>query len=337
MKKFFTLTGISFMFLLTSCDDGNLVYKDIDFSKVTAVERCTTLGADKIYFKLQNDEALILVIDAENIMKDETNSIKEVNIDGTATSLDYRKYSAKVAANSICNLPPPASPSVIQSIPASPGGTVVIEDNLQITNATSTTSNAVNLIYQYIFSLKNINFSEGQTNIKYDKMLFGTTNYITRALDFNFNNNNTQGLNDFSCNNLLYTLRDKEALSLNLTEADLPTAPTTTDKVIELSKDRLVQLKQYQRGGIKLTDVCNNDGDIPGSSPSNPNRLLEHWGALQGQIVIRTRETKPVDGSKPKLLHEIKLINVTFVKANYTNKSFTKGLIDFGTYVTDIK
>jgi len=334
MKKFFTLAGISFMFLLTSCDDGNLVYKDIDFSKVTAVQRCTTPGAD-IFYKLQNDEALILVVDADNLMKDEAINQVETEINGTSTTLEYRKYNSKVEGTSICNLPPPATPSVLQSIPASPGGTVIIQRYVQITNPDTETNKAVNLIYQYIFSLKDINFSQGDTNIKYDNMLFGSTNYVNRSLKFDFNNNNNLGLNNYSCKGSFYTLKDQEALSVTLTEEELPTDATTTDKIIELDKTRFVLLKQYERGGIKLTDVCNNDGDIPGSSVNNPNRLVEFWVAVKGQIRISSRWTVPVDGSPAKLIHTIKLVNTTFTKATDTNKTFNKTTLDIGTYTTE--
>ncbi|MCC9043515.1 hypothetical protein LNQ81_12615 [Myroides sp. M-43] len=335
MKKFFALAGISFIFLLGSCDDGNLIYKDIDFNKVTAVQKCTTPGAEKIFYKLQNDEALILVVDADNIMRDESEDIGAAEIDGVNTTLEYRKYNAQVSGTSICNLPPPATPSVIQNIPASPGGTVVINRNIQITNTTTQANNAVALVYQYIFTLENINFSEGQTNIKYDRMLFGTTNYANRTLAFTFNNNNNNGLNDYNCNNALVTLSNQEALILNLTEADLPTQETTTDKIIELTSERFASFRQYERGGINVSQICNNPGNIPGSNPNNPNRLIELWLAPKGQIAISTRETKPVDGSPSKLLHTIKLVNTTFIKASNTEKTFVKPSLDFGTYLTD--
>lgn len=337
MKKFLTLAGISLMFLLTSCNDGNLVYKDIDFSKDNAVQRCGTPGAEKIFYKLQKDEALILVVDADNIMKDETIAGAEVEIDGTTTSLEYRKYTDKVEGKSICNLPPPATPSVIQSIPASPGGTVIISRNLQITNNVQETNNSVTLVYQYIFSLLNVNFSEGQTNIKYDKMRFGTTNYANRTLAFAFTNNNNKGLNNYNCNNSLYSLADTEALIVNVTEADLPKDATTTEAIIELNDKRLVILKKYERGGINVKDVCNNAGDIPGSNANNPNKLVELWAAPKGQIAVTSRWTEPVDGSKPKLQHTIRLVNTTFVKVSDTNKSFVKPTLAFGTYLSEKK
>lgn len=336
MKKFFTLAGISFIFLLTSCDDGNLVYKDIDFSKVTAVQRCTTLGADKIFYKLQNDEALILVIDADNIMRDETISRARVDINGTDTSLDYRKYTDKVEGKSICNLPPPATPSVIQSIAASPGGTVIIDRTVQVTNNTTETNNSVNLIYQYTFSLLNVNFNQGDTSIKYDNMPFGSTTYANRTLAFKFDNNNGNGLNNFNCNNSLYNLKDKEALILNITEEDLPTEPTT-ESIIELNEKRVVSIKQYSRTGINLNQVCEYQGDIPGSNTNNPNKLEEYWIASKGQIVIKSRWTDPVDGSEPKLLHDISLRNLTFVKASNKDRTFVKPTLTFGTITTEKK
>lgn len=336
MKKFFTLTGISFMFLLTSCDDGNLVYKDIDFNNVTAVQRCTTPGADKIFYKLQNDEALILVIDADNIMRDETINRARVEISGTDTSLDYRKYTDKVEGTSICNLPPPATPSVIQSIPASPGGTVIIDRTVQINNNTTATDNSVNLIYQYTFSLLNIHFNQGDTSIKYDQMTFGSTTYANRTLAFKFDNNNGNGLNNFNCNNSLYNLKNKEALILNITEDDLPTE-ATAESIIELNDKRLLSIKQYSRTGINLNQVCEYEGDIPGSNTNNPNKLEEYWVAPKGQIVIKSRWTEPVNGSEPKLLHEISLRNLTFIKASNTDRTFVKPTLPFGTIVTDKK
>ncbi|AJH14699.1 hypothetical protein [Myroides profundi] len=336
MKKFFTLAGISFIFLLTSCDDGNLVYKDIDFSKVTAVQRCTTPGADKIFYKLQKDEALILVIDADNIMRDETISRARVDINGTDTSLDYRKYTDKVEGKSICNLPPPATPSVIQSIAASPGGTVIIDRTVQVTNNTTAANNSVNLIYQYTFSLLNVNFNQGDTNIKYDNMPFGSTTYANRTLAFKFDNNNGNGLDNFNCNNSLYNLKDKEALILNITEGDLPTEPTT-ESIIELNEKRVVSLKQYSRTGINLNQVCEYQGDIPGSNTNNPNKLEEYWIASKGQIVIKSRWTEPADGSEPKLLHEISLRNLTFVKSSNSDRTFVKPALTFGTITTEKK
>lgn len=336
MKKFFTLAGISFIFLLTSCDDGNLVYKDIDFSKVTAVQRCTTPGADKIFYKLQNDEALILVIDADNIMRDETISRARVDINGTDTSLDYRKYTDKVEGKSICNLPPPAAPSVIQSIAASPGGTVIIDRTVQVTNNTTEANNSVNLIYQYTFSLLNVNFNQGDTSIKYDNMPFGSTTYANRTLAFKFDNNNGNGLDNFNCNNSLYNLKDKEALILNITEGDLPTEPTT-ESIIELNEKRVVSLKQYSRTGINLNQVCEYQGDIPGSNTNNPNKLEEYWIASKGQIVIKSRWTEPADGSEPKLLHEISLRNLTFVKSSNSDRTFVKPTLTFGTITTEKK
>ncbi|MDM1398589.1 hypothetical protein HX049_15680 [Myroides odoratimimus] len=336
MKKFFTLAGISFIFLLTSCDDGNLVYKDIDFSKVTAVQRCTTPGADKIFYKLQKDEALILVIDADNIMRDETISRARVDINGTDTSLDYRKYTDKVEGKSICNLPPPATPSVIQSIAASPGGTVIIDRTVQVTNNTTAANNSVNLIYQYTFSLLNVNFNQGDTNIKYDNMPFGSTTYANRTLAFKFDNNNGNGLDNFNCNNSLYNLKDKEALILNITEGDLPTEPTT-ESIIELNEKRVVSLKQYSRTGINLNQVCEYQGDIPGSNTNNPNKLEEYWIASKGQIVIKSRWTEPADGSEPKLLHEISLRNLTFVKSSNSDRTFVKPTLTFGTITTEKK
>jgi len=333
MKKFLAIASISLLTVLSSCDDGDLVFKDIDFSKETSVQKCSTVGAEKIFYKLQKDEALILVVDAENLMKDPSVHAVSVEIDGQNTSLDYRKYTDKVDSKSICNLPPPPSPSVVQSIPASPGGTVIINREIALNNNTSETNNSVSLTYQYAFYLQNINFKEGDTNIKYDKMLFGTNNYANRTLEFKFAG--TDGvlkvLNE--CEGRTVTLSNREAVLVGLSIDELPNEETV--KTINLDNERVATFRYYSRTGINLPNVCKYEGDIPGSSEANVNKLEELWTATKGQIVIETRKTNPIEGPA-KLVHKVTLKGAHFIKDQYDNLSFTKDIV-LGEYTTDIK
>lgn len=335
MKKIVTFAFLGFSILLSSCNDGEMVYKDIDFSEVTSVSRCSNIGGEKVFYKLKQDEALILIVDADNLMRDESTQIVNIEIDGTNTALEYRKYDDNVSSNSICNVPVPAFPNAIQQIPASPGGLLTIRRDIAMLNNESEDplgDNTVSLTYQYSFVLENINFQQGETNIKYDRMPFGTNNYASRSLAFKFINSDATLKEVNLCNNTLVTLADKEAMLLSVLEGDLPNDATDAPKIINLNEERKLIFRQYRRTGINLTNVCENEGDIPGTSEGNINTLDELWTSTNGQIEITSRWTNPGEGLEPKLVHAINLKNVVFAKQEYEQLTFTKTNIIFGEY-----
>ncbi|MTG97845.1 MULTISPECIES: hypothetical protein [Myroides] len=329
MKKIICALSLISLTFLSSCDDGDVVYKDIDFSKNTTVSKCTNIGAEKIYYKIQETEALIMILDTNTIMSDPGQRLVDVNIDGTSTSLEYRKYSAKLDQSNICNIPAPAFPNVTQSIPTSPGGTVRIERMIHVKNNESSTSNTTTLTYQYSFTLLNINFVDANTNIKYDKMYFGTNTYENRTLSFNFNNSDNSLKNINTCNDQYIGLSDREAIILDLKPEDFPTDETV--KTIDLNENRKVSFKHYKRAGINIDQVCKYKGDIPGSSEANTNTLLELWVARNGKIQIESRWTNPVEGER-KLVHKVSVVDILLQKDQYEDiqvmKSFDVGQVE---------
>lgn len=333
MKKVYTLAAAIFLFGLSSCDDGKLNYNDIDFSSVTTVNRCSDAGdGAKVFYKLKDTDAFILIADMDNIMRDESIQTIDVEIDGTNTSLAYRKYNDQVASNSICMFPAPSSPNVVQEIPASPGATLRTQRMVSIRNSDNTeliSDHAVSLTYQYNFTILNANFQDGETGMKYDRMPFGTNNYRSNTLGFKFLNNDNTFKTINPCQDQWITLSDKEAMLLQLATTDLPT--DAGEKIIPLSSTNPLVFKQYTRAGINLTEVCENDGDIPGNTAANTNRLVENWKSTSGDIVINTRWTNPAGGEQAKLVHEITLRNVVFTKASYDNLTFRKAILPFGT------
>lgn len=337
MKKVYTLVAMLSLVGLSSCNDGKLTYNDIDFSTVTTVNRCSSIGdGAKVFYKLKDTEAFILVADMDNIMRDESIQIVDVEIDGTNTSLAYRKYNGKVESNSICSFPAPSTPSVMEEILASPGATLRTQRMVSIKTNDNTEligDHSVNLTYQYNFTILNVNFKDGDTNIKYDRMPFGTNNYNSNTLGFKFLNNDNSLKTINPCNAQWVTLSDKEAMLVELSTEDFPQDAGV--KTIALSADRPLAYRQYARAGINLTEVCENDGDIPGNTPANNNRLVENWTATTGEIVITTRWTNPAEGAQPKLLHEITLRNVVFAKANYNNLTFGKSILPFGSFIQE--
>ena len=330
MRKSYPFLGALLLAMFSACDDGDITYQDIDFSKTTNVSRCTNPGTEKIFYKLQDSEALILVLDADQVMQDPDVQTSTVAIDGSTTMLDYRQFSGKVETANICNLPSPPSPVVTKSITASPGGSVVIDRNVAINNNDDNTN--VSLTYQYTFTLHNINFQDGDFNVKYDNMLFGTTNYATRTLQLNFQNRDNTLKTYQTCNDKYFVLANSEVMFLDLKAEDFPTDATTEPKLIALNDTKKAHYKLYSRAGLNATDVCTYNEDIPGTSAATITRLIERWIATEGSIQITSRWTAPVAGD-PILVHEIALVQVKFTKEDFDNLNFTKSSIPFGTSI----
>lgn len=332
MKKFLTLIGIAAASVLYSCDDGNLIYNDIDFSSSNTVSKCNNIGAEKIFYKIQKQEVLILMTDVANLMKDPSVPSVTTTIDGSTNSLEYRKYAADIAASNICDIPSPAFPNVIKSIPASAGGTLRINRDIAMNYDNTLAENPVKLTYQYAFYLENINFQDQETSIKYADMFFGTNNYDSRSLDFSFTNEMQRPtFADFSCQDKFYALSDKEALVMDLTQLDLPTQATDQPISIAINQQTKVSYKQYRRTGINLDQVCQYPGDIPGTSQGTTNTLMELWQASSGEFRISASWTDPVAGER-QLKYKIDLVNVVFNKDQYQHISFTRPIIELGEF-----
>ncbi len=111
------------IFFFLGCDDGDLEIVEIDFDGI-ALEACAEDVEATLFFKRNNDEALILVLEAgilENIADHEVSS----TIPGQS-EFYYRFFDGNVTTNYFCdNEIPPATPVVTKEVTAT-GGTVII-------------------------------------------------------------------------------------------------------------------------------------------------------------------------------------------------------------------
>ncbi|MCL5245943.1 hypothetical protein M4I21_09015 [Cellulophaga sp. 20_2_10] len=118
MKKFFLFSAL---FTLLSCSDGDLQIETLDFSTVTA-QNCGTLTVDtELFFKINDNEALILNLQ-DGILKNEV-STEEITsaISDSGSKLTYRTFSGTVTSSYFCDSPPPATPTVLEEIEAAEG------------------------------------------------------------------------------------------------------------------------------------------------------------------------------------------------------------------------
>lgn len=119
MRKYL---GLFAAILLWGCDDGDLEIKEISFDEVPLAS-CTETLTTTVFFKLKEDESLILVLQdgiLENIADNEvTSSIP------SQSQLYYRFFDDDVSSSYFCNEIPPATPGVERELEAT-GGTLII-------------------------------------------------------------------------------------------------------------------------------------------------------------------------------------------------------------------
>lgn len=116
---------LSFLALLVSCNDGDLSIETIDFDSVD-LETCesTVTTESTIFFKINDDEALILTLQS-GVLK---NEVSEGEIESTVpgqSQLVYRIFSDQVPKNYFCDAIPPIEPMVTEEIEAESGSVFI--------------------------------------------------------------------------------------------------------------------------------------------------------------------------------------------------------------------
>lgn len=291
MKKIAFL--LSSLFLLSSCDDGDLVFDELNFT-AKDVQSC-----DALYFKINAKELLLvnlanttnngLVLD-ENAPLNQVQSIPTNNLN----KIYYRTYSETVTQNTICSAIPPAQPVVVSEYVSNPGALIQYtrRSNVGFTN------NKATINYNYTINFKNVTLTNGTSEIKYEDYSFGTLIYRTNTLGFSFTN--------FSnCGYQLISADSDEELVLTLTSAfSLPS--TVGEHVYGLSNEQFLTYYLYN-GNIVNQNAC----DV------KTNEIKEEWHAISGSYVIKTSKVvNQVTQNVDALKHEFYLRNVTFTKGN---------------------
>lgn len=106
--------------LLLSCDDGDLQIETIDFDSVDP-QTCEIATVDtKIFFKINDDEALILELESGKLLNEASTDTIESTI-GSGSTLTYRLFSDGVTSTYFCSDIPETTPAVTSEIEAKSG------------------------------------------------------------------------------------------------------------------------------------------------------------------------------------------------------------------------
>jgi hypothetical protein len=122
MKKVFPLFLV---LILNACSDGELQIDVIDFDSA-ALQFCeseTTINST-VFFKLNNDEALILELQS-GLLQNQASTDTIRSTIPSQSSLIYRFFSDGVSKNYFCDDIPPATPTVLDEILAEAGEVLI--------------------------------------------------------------------------------------------------------------------------------------------------------------------------------------------------------------------
>lgn len=206
--------------LLVGCDDGDLVFEDINFDSVTA-QRCD----NKIY-KLNNAEAIILKIgesatDASFLAAFPTEPTPEnqpftLSINNTTNKVVYRLYDGEVTNANICGSIPAAFPAILEEWEATSGTIEIFTTAVLAENTTTGFEGGQKITgYQNNVVFRNVTFkkADGSTQV-YDEFPFGIyVRELATPLPFNFV---SVQLQKCATSDIVFKTIGTEALAINL-------------------------------------------------------------------------------------------------------------------------
>jgi hypothetical protein len=139
-----------------------------------------------------------------------------------------------------------------------------------------------------------------------------------------------------STNHIIYKLKEKEALLLEIPESTFTSEPTAVNAPIELNisttSNRVVY--RFYNGTVATDNICET------IAPATPV-ITDQWTATDGKIQIVTTAIKTTDATtnSTKITgynHNIVFKNVTFAKANGTQVYETFPFGDYTTSATNL-
>lgn len=307
MKKVVGL--LFFLFVLNSCDDGNLVQEDITFEN-TATQSCST---NNIIYKLKDKEALILEIPESSFINEPTleGSPRIINISST-NRVVYRFYNGAVSANNICETIPPATPIVTDQWNATDGTIQIITSAVKRTDAVTGRTKITGYNHNVVF--KNITFAKNNGTQVYETFPFG--DYVTTATTLPFGFDET--VEQCSSSKQIYNYTSSEALTLDidpdLIKNEITPLNSPRTGVIGTSINKLVY-RLYSNGVLTPDYFCNATLPI---LPSISQEWIAESGVTNVSGIVEVTTSKVLE----TYVHTIVLKKVTFTKGN---SDFTLG------------
>ncbi|MGC1514870.1 MAG: hypothetical protein WA810_04785 [Maribacter sp.] len=334
MKKYVLL---SFLGLLIGCDDGDILIENVDFDEVS-LEVCASTPAERLantfFFKIQDDEALLLTM-AANQIRNATSLDRSLTTTITASGapqLIYRLYTGSITRSFFCDVIQPVSPTVAQESVAAGG-------NITVTSLVSTVSRT-NKTYAHTIEINDLSLTNeiGERLTDRPTLDFGnfTTDTATSALlEVPFSNYSTILL--AACEpaisadrTTLYKINNDEFISLELPNSLIENMATgDTPRVTDFETEIIFKntiLNQLATNGL----VCAANMDA--------TTLKGSFSSSEGTISVSTAASVPDANGVITYTHSILLTDVilSFSSATSTTAVTLESIatIDLGNFTT---
>lgn len=318
MKKVFS--AFICLFLLNSCDDGDIVVETFDFGSV-GVQKCSN---NDILLKTSGNQLMLLNISPEYFKNQETplNTPRVYTISGSSEVI-YRSYTGDVTNSSICATIPPSSPAVVDEFNAQSGGKVEITTTMIPTVNQTTLSTQIT--YSHLIKFKNVQFANNSAIISFPEYLFGTYTSANNTLSFSFPNATPQHCSD----NKIFLKNAGQFLLLDLPATSFPSQAGTQTLNLDATNKVIYRMYGSTVNGTEYpTDLA-----CSGNTPTSPIVLNEEWIADEGAVTIVTTEVfDPTNTTVIGYKHHITFQNIKYKKGS---QSFVHPAYTFGDYTVN--
>lgn len=311
MKKLLFL--FSFLFVLSSCDDGDVEIETINFEDVQP-QKCSETN---LLFKINQTDALLFNIENFSTFNDAflnditlVNAPRTIAISSTSNKVIYRSYDGVVAATKFCGTITDANPAVVEEWNAVSGTATVTTTAIKSIN----TDNGVEKIskYNHLIEFKNITFQKPVGVQIYETLSFGNYQTTPVNLPFAFAVNELVKSNCSDTDTRLLNIKGSEVLQLNLDAATyanlIQSSPTTTPRTALLDNTNTLFYKLFN------TAITNSYFCVT-PSPANPV-LVQEWIAKNGVTNVSGLIEVSTTTFGVQYIHTVHLRNVTFTRGN---------------------
>lgn len=293
---------LSFVLIISSCDDGDLTVDVIDFTEVTA-QKCS---AKDVIYKVKDAEMLFIEIPASSFINDATLEGEPIEIAINSTNkVTYRKYDGTVNSANICPTVPDATPNLVEQWNATSG---IIQITSTATKSTNATDNSTRITgYNYNIVFKNITFQKPTGPQVYETFIFGNYATTVSPLAFGFN----EEVDKSACSTKIYDFSGGEVFTLDVADY----ATLFANEVTTTPRTQLINATNKLSYRLFSGTVTDANYFCASTIPTTPT-LLQQWNAVDGieatSGIIEVSTTTLGAGFQ----HTIRLKKVTLKKGN---------------------
>lgn len=306
MKKLLLLLLV----VMASCDDGNLTVENISFDEVN-LQRCSTNPF--LLYKIAGGETMIIYLPQESAFANETTAPESPRVFpiNTTNRVVYRSFNGNVSAGNICDVIPPATPTVSEEWVAQ-SGTIEVSTALVLAANPNLEGGERITGYNHTVTLRNVDFQKpdgtSQFYTTFNLGSFVSTEGVT-AFPFAF------GTTLQRCGgNKIFKFINAEALTLDIDPSLIPnevTAPGVPRTGYTGASGNVLSYRLFANAPLTESYFCAQP--VPTLPVVTQEWIADAGSAADQTGVIEVTTTSSGPGT---FLHEIRIKNARLRSGN---------------------